>query len=88
VAYRSLRGDVILANPIIQQGGNVIRLTYTARSVIAASLDDDGLLVVTYSDGVMEDTGIGLSFIPSNAITYNGVPVTYNGEYVTYGASA
>jgi len=75
-------------NPIIQRGGNIIRLTYQARSVVAASLDADGLLVVTYSDGVVEDTGIVLSVIPSNAITYNGVPITYNGEYVTYGAAA
>ena len=75
-------------NPIIQRGGNIIRLTYQARSVVAASLDADGFLVVTYSDGVTEDTGIGLSSIPSNAITYNGVPITYNGEYMTYGAAA
>ena len=78
-----------MANPIIQRGGNVIRLTYQARSVVAASLDADGVLIVTYSDGVVEDTGIPItSTLPSNAITYNGVPVTYNGEYVTYGAAA
>ena len=75
-------------NPIIQRGGNTIRLTYQARTVVGAYLDDAGLLTVVYSDGASEDTGINLSTVPSNAITYNGVPITYNGDYVTYGAAA
>ena len=47
-----------MANPIIQRGGNTIRLTYQARTVVAASLDADGVLIVTYSDGIVEDTGL------------------------------
>jgi hypothetical protein len=30
----------------------------------------------------------GAPAIPSNVVTFNGVPVTFNGQFVTYGAAA
>lgn len=78
-------------NPTVQQSGSSVRLTYRNRTVVAAHLNNTGLLIVEYSDGVVENTGIELEIAPPVLpliLAYSdGTPLTYsNGVYLEYSA--